>query len=47
MIETFMNTYTDLLFTHFPPDLILSIMEIILNGLKDDPTIKTQACNAI
>jgi len=35
------------MFAHFDSDLILQVLEIILNGLKDDPTIKTHSCNSL
>lgn len=37
MIENFFKTYTDVMFAHFEPDLILAVVELTLNGLKDDP----------
>ena len=47
MFENFFKTYTESMILHFEPELMISTIEIILNGLKDDPTIKTHSCNAI
>ncbi len=47
MLENFFKTYTEIVFAHFDPELIIQILEFVLNGLKDDPTIKTHSCNAL
>jgi|JI10StandDraft_1071094.scaffolds.fasta_scaffold35478_3 hypothetical protein len=47
MIENFFKTFTDTMFAHFDPDLMIQVLNLVLEGLKDDPSIKTNSCNAL
>jgi exportin-7 len=47
MIELFNRTYLETVFTHFPPELILSMLNTLLQGIKEESHIKTHSCNSL